>query len=348
MNSNPPIECQSRRPWKTLRPPRRILLIRFHAVGDVALTLPASAGLRALFPSTVLDYFTTGPNAELLQSVPIFNRVHTLRSAPNKPARILAAAEAAHRISSARYDCIIDLQRNWVSRFIRRTSGAQAWSEFDRFGPRSAHDRTLDTFHRAGFSDVQPNFKLPVRADCRERAERMLRNAGVRSGDRLIVLNPSGLWPSRQWPDEYYHLLARDLSVDPGVAFLFLGTERIAARIGSLVADQSLRTVNLIGRTTLGDALAILQQAHLVISEDSGLLHLAWAAGRPILAIFGSSNHIWSSPPGPSVTCLHSGDLACGACMAATCRFGDVHCLRRHDPSSVAALTRTLLHRSVA
>ena len=74
-------------------------------------------------------------------------------------------------------------------------------------------------------------------------------------------------------------------------------------------------------------------------------MHMAWTAGVPTIALFGASNHVWSAPQGDHSVCLHSGDLSCGACMDAECRFGDVHCLTRYGVDRVVAEAERLLSR---
>jgi ADP-heptose:LPS heptosyltransferase len=72
-------------------------------------------------------------------------------------------------------------------------------------------------------------------------------------------------------------------------------------------------------------------------------MHMAWATGVPTLALFGSSRHVWSAPLGEHACCLHSGDLACGACMEPTCRYGDIHCLTRYSAEYVVDRAEALI-----
>jgi heptosyltransferase-2 len=101
-----------------------------------------------------------------------------------------------------------------------------------------------------------------------------------------------------------------------------------------------------VGETTPSQAFAIVQRASLVLTEDCGLMHMAWVTGVPTLALFGSSRHVWSAPLGDHALCLHSGDLACGACMEPTCRYGDVHCLTRYVPEYVVEQAEALIARA--
>jgi ADP-heptose:LPS heptosyltransferase len=168
---------------------------------------------------------------------------------------------------------------------------------------------------------------------------------GRDASKRLIVINPAGLWPSRNWPVDNYVLLCKLWQDREPVQFLVLGTQRVIPTAELLSHTIGKSVINLAGRTTLAEALPLLRLADGMVTEDSGLMHMAWAVGVPLVALFGSSRHDWSAPPGEHVVCLHSGDLDCGACMQPTCAYGDTHCLTRYTPGFVLEQAFTLLHR---
>ena len=93
--------------------------------------------------------------------------------------------------------------------------------------------------------------------------------------------------------------------------------------------------ISIVNQTTPSQAFAVLQHARFVLSEDSGLMHMAWVSGVPTLALFGSSRSDWTQPLGRSSLFLGSSDLPCGNCMQEVCRYGDVHCLTRYTPEFV-------------
>jgi ADP-heptose:LPS heptosyltransferase len=174
----------------------------------------------------------------------------------------------------------------------------------------------------------------------------MLERRGWNPCHPLILLNPAGLWPSRNWPLENYvqfcvHWLERE-----SATFLLVGTERIKAASRVLAGRLGKAVIDLAGTTTLEQGIGLLSWAQLMITEDSGLLHMAWALGVPLIALFGSTNHVWSAPAGARSVCLDSGDLPCGACMEPACRFGDVHCLTRHTPAMVYERARLVMSSS--
>ncbi len=339
-------EWRSSKPWRAPNDPARILLIRLHAIGDVALMLPAAAGLRRQLPNATIDILSTAEPSGLLEAYTMFNRVIAAPAARNPWQRMKNSIERAVLSGEERYDVIIDLQRNWSTRLQRRLLRPRAWSEFDRFGPRSASERTLETFHRAGFEGLVPAFRPAIRHDIRDSARSLLLANGWDGATPLIVLNPAGLWITRNWPVANYVTLARIWLERGAVQFLLIGTsERLGEAGRYFRAQLGDAAINLVGRTSLAEAAGILLYVTAVVSEDSGLLHLAWASGLPSLAILGSSNHAWVAPSGMHGGSLDSRDLPCGACMQPECRYGDVHCLTRFTPERVLDSALSLMSR---
>jgi ADP-heptose:LPS heptosyltransferase len=121
-----------------------------------------------------------------------------------------------------------------------------------------------------------------------------------------------------------------------------LASAPVPPRFIALREALGSRLLDFTGATTPGEALALVAQASLVVSEDSGLMHLAWVQGVPTLALFGSSRSAWSRPEGPGTGGFYSEDLSCGACMQPVCARGDLHCLTRVSVDDVEARAASL------
>lgn len=332
-----------RRPWVGEKPPQRILLMRFHALGDIAITFPACEALRQRYPHAQIDYLTNAQWARIPEALDLFDRVHLVRVLSSRSFRIKEAIRTGLVLRKKRYDVVLDLQRNWMSRIIRRLVAPAAYSEFDRYSPRAAGERTLSAFHDAGFTDLAPQYRLRFRGRLIEDAAQLLRRSGWDGRRRLVVLNPAGLWETRNWPLASYCELSRLWLAEEATQLVVLGTTRIRRKATTLKDELGDSVINLVGLTSPDLAFALLQHVSLVISEDSGLLHMSWVSGKPTIALFGSSRADWSRPIGSHTVLFHSGDLDCGECMARTCRFGDVHCLTRYSPQEVFEASRKLL-----
>lgn len=337
------------RPWRFARPPGRILAIRLHAAGDTVITLPYLRGVRTLFPHCRLDFLTLEENAAIPRSVVLFERVYGLGGGRRHRRQLLAALLLLPVLLPQRYEVVLDLQNNRISRLIRRALRPAAWCEFDRTSPRPAGERVARTLAAAGMA-VEGEFVAPVLKDP-EAGLALLRGAGWRPGTTLVVLNPAGLFPSRNWPLEHWAAFAAELrlrfSAQAGgpLQFLFLGLPALAEKARVLAARIGPGAINVVGRTSAAEAFAILQRASLVVSEDSGLMHMAWTSGIPTLALLGSTRGDWARPLGAHSIGLDSGDLECGYCMEPLCRYGDTRCLTRYSPARVAELALGLLAR---
>lgn len=342
------------RPWESTTSPARILLMRLHATGDVALTLSASLGVRRRFPNARIDYLTTQSNGQLFDATTICDTVHLVSDnfhpLDGRLVRRLRAGRhdlgvllRATQLRTSRYDVVIDLQNNVASRRALRILDPPAWARFDRFSPLPAEQRTLDTIGRAGFKNCQPLYDAAVKETYLLRARSLLESSGWQNESPLIVLNPAGLWPTRHWPLERYVQVAKALMEERDVQFVVLGTSRIEESARHLAEHLGASLINLVNRTSLGTALAVLRLASAALTEDSGLAAMAVSIGTPTLLLLGSTRHDWTTPIGPHTRCLHSGDLDCGSCMQSTCRHGDVRCLTRYSPATVHDILRELL-----
>ncbi len=306
-----------------------------HAIGDVAITFPVVFALSQEFPEARIDFLTTATCSSLLEVLTLPGKVHVFPVVTNRWSRLAAALRFGWRIRREKYDVVIDLQRNWVSRLIRRMASPRSWAEFERFVPKPAGERVLNAFRAAGFETISPVYSLPVRDRASRHAREKLLSSGWNETNKLIALNPAGLFETRHWPLNNYVSLARLFLQEENLQVLLLGTERIRERSRHIAQHVGHHVVDLVEQTTLGEGLAVLQFCNGIISEDSGLMHMAWASGIPVVALFGSTNHLMSAPVGKHVRCFHSGDLPCAACMAIHCKYDDVHCLTRVTPQTV-------------
>jgi len=331
----------SQRPWLRGRPPSRVLALRFHALGDIAITLPYLVALRDSYRPTVIDFLTRSEYAELPRSLSLFRRVHAFGGGRRFKTQLACALALVPSLMRHRYDVVLDLQNNEISRTIRSVLRPTAWSTFERLPTGHAAERTRRSIEDAGFPLSHVSASLPLCAP--GAGTHILRQGGWPLDSELVVLSPSGAFATRNWPLEHYAAFARLWSRRRAALFAVLGTSDAYAKAAAIESLAGVPLLNLAGKTTLGEALAILQRAALVVAEDGGLMHMAWTSGVPTLALFGSSRHDQSAPRGDHTRCLHSGDLPCGACMESICRFGDVHCLTRYSPEAVVDAAETLL-----
>ena len=141
--------------------------------------------------------------------------------------------------------------------------------------------------------------------------------------------------PAKRWPPKHFVELGRAL-IDRGYAIWLFGSAK-DREIAAEIAAQLPNAVNLAGATTLDEAIDLLSVAARVITNDSGLMHIAAALERPMAAIFGSSSPAFT-PPLSARARVIAIQIACSPCFERTCPLGHTNCLVQLEPSRVLAV----------
>jgi heptosyltransferase-2 len=185
---------------------------------------------------------------------------------------------------------------------------------------------------------INPPYLVPM-ASALESARARLQAAGIQT-DALVVLCPGAEYgPSKRWPAAYFAVLAQSiLNAKPAASLVLLGSpsdRAIGDTIVSSAASQS-HTFNWCGATSLDEAIAIISLCSKVVSNDSGLMHIAAALQVPQVAIFGSSDPSHTPPNSVKATII-SLHLPCSPCHQRECPLGHLNCLNQISPERVFA-----------
>lgn len=177
------------------------------------------------------------------------------------------------------------------------------------------------------------NPKLLVRDTQRNTS---LQKLGLVLSDKIAVFCPGAEYgEAKRWPTAYYAELAQRLVAD-GYAVWLIGSGKDYAVANEIQHLSSEVCVNLCGKTDLSDALALLACATLVVSNDSGLMHLAAAQNKPLLALFGSSSPQFTPPLSAHARVIKI-DIACSPCFKRVCPLGHFNCMMQLTPDMVWA-----------
>lgn len=332
------------KPWTSGRMPKRILIIRLQAMGDVVITLPYLQRLRQTLPPSVkIDFLTRKETEDIPKNIHLFDKVYSIGGGRNHKRQLLHTFFLLPKLVIQRYDVVIDLQNTLISKIVRKSIGPTAWSEFDKYSPLSAGERNRLSIEAAGLGKNEMNNHFRLKNSTI--GTTLLAKKGWNGKDMLMVLNPAGFFETRNWPLQYY-LRFSQLWLDryPETKFIVLGTKFVEKKANALGEYLGDHFINFVGETTPIEAFAILQHANLMVSEDSGLMHMAWISGIRTITLFGSTRSDWSRPLGDHSFFFDSSDLPCGNCMEAVCRMGDIRCLTRVTPEKVLERAQLLLN----
>jgi heptosyltransferase-2 len=266
------------------------------------------------------------------------------------------------RLRAERYTRAIVLPRSakaalvpWIARIPRRTGFRGEWrygllNDVRRLDARL--DQTVKRFVALGQEpDEVPALSLPPElrprlvADARN-LERLRAEHALDARTPLVALMPGAEYgAAKRWPAAHYGALAAQLA-GAGADVVVLGSAK-ERPLGEeiVVAAGDARVRNLCGRTALADVIDLTAAATVAVSNDSGLLHVAAAAGAPVVAIYGSSSPAFT-PPLTATAAIVSLQLSCSPCFARDCPLGHLRCLKELAPALVLDAVESLRAQS--
>lgn len=288
---------------------RAILIVRLGAMGDIVHALPVAAALRARFSDARIDWVVDERHRELLELVPVVDRRIVLRT---KSASVWRrVTELRGTLARESYDIAIDVQGLVKSAVVARLSGARRILGFTaphlreraarllytetRDPGQTAHviekNLTLASSLGADVSRIQFPLAAPDSA-----ALEAIRDRRVTRGDSsFAVLNPGAAWPNKRWPPDRFGAVAQWLRRERGLGSVVTwgpGDESMAAAL----VETSAGAAELAPSTSLADLIAIVREASVMVSGDTGPVHLAAAVGTPIVGIYGPTDAARNGP----------------------------------------------------
>jgi ADP-heptose:LPS heptosyltransferase len=263
------------------------LIVRLGAIGDIVHALPLASALRARYPEARIDWVVDERYAELLDLVPIIDRRIVLSTKSLPPIRRIVALYG--KLVRESYDVAIDVQGLLKSAVVARLSRARRVLGFPVPHLREAAARFFySETHRPGISGHVIEALDAVRA-----------TAEPAGGRPFAVLNPGASWPNKRWPPERFGAVGQWLDRELGLRSVVtwgVGERALAAA----VVAESDGTAEMAPATSIADLTAIVREAELVISGDTGPAHLAAALGTPVVGLYGptdiSRNGPWLKP----------------------------------------------------
>lgn len=292
--------------------PSRLLIVRTGALGDIVHALPVLAALREACPQAAIDWLVDARYAEVLSLVEgVSTRLvmHARDADADDGVRRFrrggaGLASLVRFLRHARYDVAIDLQGLIKSGVLTRLSGAPrrigfvraqlrepaaAWAYTEGVaGPEGGHvvHKNLAVLAAFGQDAAQATIRFPWRPLRSSVADAVEASPQVREAGGYVVMNAGAAWPNKRWAPERFGALAARLRQAHGLPSIVLwgpGEEMLAAAVvaaseGAAVASPP---------TALVDVLALAAGARLVVSGDTGPLHLAASVGAPLVALFG-------------------------------------------------------------
>ena len=321
----------------------RILVIKLSSLGDVFHPLPAVHTIKKEM-NAVIDWVTTDIYSGLVES---FTDIERVISFP-RHSFISKFRSFLKELRQEEYDLIIDFQGLLKSAMVARLARGRRriGPSFNREGSRifysevagklnierHAVEQCMDIVRYLGLSDTEILF--PVKYP--EPKELLKKQYPA------IALLPLSRWETKNWPAEHFIKLAQLLNDSVAGSLFLLGgldDKEVCADIEKHI-DGNI--TNLAGKMSLSETGAVLEQMDLLISNDSGPVHMAAASGIPCLVMFGPTDEHRTGPYG-NIHKIMTEEVNCRPCFSRTCKLDEQTCLRDISPESVYKAAQEIL-----
>ena len=268
---------------------QRILFVTLSNIGDAVMTTPVLLALHGLHPRATVDIVADRRSAAIFEHCPFHGNIFY----KDKRSLLRGIGPLLGELRASDYDLIVDLRTDFLPLLLRGRRRLCKWNG-SAYGPHSVerHMGVISALH--GRKPIPPA-AIWLSAPDEAFAETVLRPA---AGARILALGPGANWPPKIWPAENFTAVVAGLKGAGYGAVALLGDERDAAHAARIDTGPLLR-IELCGRSSLLQAAAVLRRCALFIGNDSGLGHLAAAAGTPSLTLFGPGDPLRYRPWGP-------------------------------------------------
>lgn len=342
----------------TVAPPQslsrgpHLLIVAPSWIGDTVAAQPLFMRLRDKYPQACIDVLAAPWVGAVLRAMPEIDGEIIDNPFAHGDLRVDDRWKLARSLRARRFDAAYVLPNSLKSALIPFFAGIPRRVGFigeSRYGLINVR-HTLDKaalplqVERYAILAEEPGSPLPrplpnpkLRADPIAAAE-TARKLGLAVAPAPVVFCPGAEFgPAKRWPERHFAALARQLAAE-GTPVWLLGSKKDAAVGEEIVRLAEGAAHNLCGTTSLAQAIDLITLARHVVTNDSGLMHVAAALDTPLTALFGSSSPGYTPPLSQHAQIISLG-LSCSPCFQRECPLGHLNCLNNITPESVYATT---------
>jgi heptosyltransferase II len=318
-------------------------------IGDFVMATPALADLRRHFPAAHITAMSSMPISELLQEDPAIDEILSFTKPDSRLAERQNMLNISKKLRMGQYDLGILLTNSfssalwfWLGNVKRRLGYAVDWRSLlltDRMEPPDTKIHQVECYKHLvqplgiPISVTAPRLFLSEKeeADARE----FLYQRGICPGQTLIGINPGAAYGSAKcWPPERFRSLASFFLQDPQFSVLFFGDAQTQNLVNEICSGLPERVINLAGATNLRQLACLIKNCDVLVTNDSGPMHMGVALQTPVVALFGSTDDVVTGPWGQKEGVINK-HHSCSPCFKRTCS-SDFRCMYKIEVEEVA------------
>jgi heptosyltransferase-2 len=325
-----------------MKTPENILVRMPNWIGDLVMATPVLTDLRKNFPHASITAMCKAPLCDLLKEDASIDELFCFTKPSNKFSRRQEERDIIAKIRAGNYDTGILLTNSfssawwfWAGKIPVRIGYAKHWRRFlltDPICPPSEKMHQVDEYKKLliplGISSSKGAPRLYVTEKEVKESKELLYQRGYKSGHTLIGINPGAAYGSAKcWPIEKFRALSLELLKDQKLFLVFFGDQNTASLVKKICSGLDSRVINLAGITSLRELSCIIKDCNLLITNDSGPMHIADAFQVPLVSLFGSTDETLTGPYSQPFSVINK-KVSCSPCFKRVCPI-DFKCMEQ-------------------
>jgi heptosyltransferase-2 len=329
-------------------------------IGDLVMATPVLSDLRTQFPDASITVMCRKPLSDLLIQDPNVNEVFSFSRPSNRFLRRQEDRNIVEKIRAGKFDVGVLLTNSfssawlfWQGKVKRRIGFSMHWRRLllsDALPkPTKGLEHEVYTYKKLlaplGVPRLPSEPKIYLEAKEVDSAMTLIENRGFIKGSPLIGINVGAAYGSAKcWPADRFQAVAQKLLEDPTVFLLFFGDAGTSSLVKEICQGLPKRAMNVAGVTTLRELACLIQECSVLLTNDSGPMHVGAALGTPLVALFGSTDDRATGPFGQAESVIHKRP-SCSPCFKRECPI-DFRCMKQISVEEVVGKVVNQLRNS--
>lgn len=334
---------------------KKVLVVNANWLGDAVFSMPVFAVLKMNAPDCIISCLGPPRIKPIMECVPEIDEFIEFDE-QRRHKSLWAKIKLILELREKKFDTAILLHRSLTRALIVFLAGIRYRAGYNTKGrgiflthkitlpQEDLHraDHYLNVIQQIGIGGERTTSQLTVSQENRDYIDVLLQKRGVTPNQYLIVIHTGGNWHLKQWPVSYFKALIDHLTKEKNIQLIFTGAEGDKDRVNKLLQNISSNTVNLTGQLDIKQLIALLKRADLMISADSGPLHLANSVGTAVIGLFGPTRPELTGPIGSGKSVILQHDVQCNQKACYNLKCPDNICMQAISVEEVLNAVQTI------
>jgi heptosyltransferase-2 len=317
----------------------KILLIRLGSLGDVVLTLPVVEAVRNSFPYAYIAMLVGDKCADIVSADPRFNEVIVIKRDAKGKEGLAEMRRVIGLLRERKFDVSIDMQRKFRSAYLAYQGKVKTRIGYHQPGGflcnvkipdkinKHSVDRNLDLIKPLGIDSADRVPKIHLSDEDRDFAKKTFESYNLSSDEKVLGIFPGAGWRPRCWmPERFAEVADLAMQNDNARVIIFCGPGE-ADIVDEVVSNMKAEPIVMREKVTQCQLSAMIERCDVMLSNDTGPMHISVAVGTTTVALFGPGNHIKFQPIGERHATIRK-NVLCSPCKQFTDKCKDNICMK--------------------